>query len=81
MDLNKAFGEIMVILSSVVGLALVAVLVSRQANTSGVLGAGGQAFSNIIGAAVSPVTGNAFGSAGGGWTSAGNFGGSLNGFN
>lgn len=71
MDLNKAFGEIMVILSSVVGLALVAVLVSKQANTSNVIGAGGNAFSNIIKAATSPVTGASF--AGGGWTDSGNF--------
>ena len=41
-----------------IGLAALAVLVSQKANTSGVISAGGNAFSRVIAAAVSPVTGN-----------------------
>jgi hypothetical protein len=40
-----------------VGLALTAVLVSKNANTSSVITSAGTAISNIIGAAVKPVSG------------------------
>lgn len=66
MDLNKAFSEIMVVATGIVGLAVVAVLVSRQANTKAVIDASGHAFSSGIMAAVSPVVGNF---AGGGFSS------------
>lgn len=46
------------VLLAIVGVAIIAVLVSRNANTSGVIGAGGSAFSSSLGAALSPVTGN-----------------------
>ena len=39
------------------GLAMVAVIVSQNANTSGVIQAGGSALGNVIGEAVAPVTG------------------------
>ena len=42
---------------SVIGLAIVAVLVSRNANTANVIGASGSGLANVIKAAVSPVTG------------------------
>jgi PRD1 phage membrane DNA delivery len=55
------FGEsIITVLTAIIGVAVVAVLVSKSANTSGVLQAGGSAFSQIIGAAVAPVSGNGF---------------------
>ena len=57
MDLGKAFSEIAVIASAIVGLAIVAVLVSGNAQTANVIKAAGSAFSGAIGAAVSPVTG------------------------
>lgn len=60
MDLGKSFSEIMTIASSIVGLAIVAVLVSKQANTANVFRAAGGAFSGAIGAAVAPVTGGNF---------------------
>jgi hypothetical protein len=41
------------------GIALAAVLVSRSANTAGVIQAGASAFGNDIAVAQSPVTGNA----------------------
>lgn len=42
---------------AVVGLAIVATIVSRNANTSGVLHSAGSAFANNLGVAESPVTG------------------------
>lgn len=43
---------------SIVGVAILAVLVSSRSNTTGVLQAAGSAFSNALGVAASPVTGN-----------------------
>lgn len=47
------------IVSSVVGLAVLSVILSARANTAGVLGAAGQAVSGVIGAATAPVSGGA----------------------
>lgn len=47
------------IAAGVIGLAIIAVLVSNRANTANVLGAAGSAFSNAISAATAPVTGQA----------------------
>jgi hypothetical protein len=53
------FGEaIVAILTAVIGLAIVAVIVSQNAQTSNVIGAFGSSFSQIIGAAVGPVMGS-----------------------
>lgn len=54
------------VIAGVIGLALVAVVVSKSANTSSVISSGGSALSSIISAAVSPVTGssNQFGGTG-----------------
>jgi hypothetical protein len=43
---------------AITGVAIVAVLVSRNANTAAVLQAGASGFSNALDVAVSPVTGN-----------------------
>lgn len=51
------------ILTAIIGLAVVAVLVSNHANTGNVLTSGGTAFSNILKAAVSPVSGSGIGGA------------------
>ena len=45
------------IVGGVIGLAIISVLVSKNAQTPTVLGAAGSALSGVIGAAVSPVTG------------------------
>lgn len=45
------------ILTAIVGVAIIAVLVSKNANTSGVISAGGSAFSQDLSTALSPVTG------------------------
>jgi lysophospholipase L1-like esterase len=52
---------IITIIVSIIGLAMVAVIVSQQAQTSNVIQAGGNALKSIIGAAVQPVSGNSLG--------------------
>lgn len=49
--------KIVTIAVAVVGLATLAVLVSRNANTAGVIKAGGSSFAEVLRAAVSPVSG------------------------
>lgn len=52
------------VIASIIGLAIVAVVVSKNAQTSSVIQAGASGLASIIGAAVSPVsgsTGNQFG--------------------
>jgi len=53
--MNTIFQAVGSVAMAIVGLAILAVLVSRNAETSKVIGAAGQAFSSSIGAAVSPV--------------------------
>lgn len=55
---REIFEPVVTILSGIIGIAIIAVLVSQKSNTSGVFAAAGGAFSNAISAAVSPVTGN-----------------------
>lgn len=43
------------ILTAVIGVAIVATLVSKKSNTAGVLSAGGNAFSSILNSALSPI--------------------------
>lgn len=42
---------------AIIGVATLAVILSKNANTSGVISAGGSALAQDIGAAVSPITG------------------------
>lgn len=61
---NLSTGIVSVALA-IIGVATLAVIFSKNANTSGVIGAGGDALAKDIGAAVSPITGgssNSFGS-------------------
>ncbi len=59
---------------AIVGVAILAVLVSQKSNTAGVLAAAGSAFSNSLSAATGPVTGavtapnNSIGASGGGFS-------------
>ena len=66
---SEVISGIVTVLTAIVGVAIIAVLVSKGANTSGVLQAGGQAFSSALGAATAPVTGG-----GGGFTGQNFFG-------
>jgi membrane DNA delivery protein len=54
--MSNAVSGIIAVLTAIVGVAIVAVIVSDSANTAGVLTAGGNAFATSLKAAVSPVT-------------------------
>lgn len=49
--------QVVTIATAIVGVAILAVLVSRNSNTVGVISAAGSAFSGALSVAVSPVTG------------------------
>lgn len=49
--------SLVTVLLAIIGVAVIAVLVSKQANTSGVIGAGSNAFNSGLGRAISPITG------------------------
>lgn len=53
--MNKMGEQIVAIALAIVGLAVVAVLVSNRANTSNVFSAIGNAFNQSLGAAIKPV--------------------------
>lgn len=56
---REIFEPIVTIIAGVIGVAIIAVLVSQKSNTANVFAAAGGAFSNILSTAVSPVTGSA----------------------
>lgn len=53
--------SVVTVATAIVGVAVLAVLVSKQSNTSGVIQSAGSAFSGALSAAVSPITGSSFG--------------------
>lgn len=55
--MSPFFESMTTIALAIVGLAIVAVLVSRRARTSAVIQAGGSAFANALGVASAPVSG------------------------
>jgi hypothetical protein len=58
---------VVTVLMAIVGVAIIAVLVSKNANTTGVISAGAAGFSQSLGTALSPVVGGGgFGSFTGG---------------
>ncbi len=54
---DNLINSIVTVLTAIIGVAIIAVLVSRNAQTGGVITAAGQAFANDLTAAVAPVTG------------------------
>lgn len=58
---DQLFTSVASIALAIVGLALVAVILSKNANTSGVIGAAGGALAQDISAAVSPIIGSSSG--------------------
>lgn len=54
---NQIIGGIITVATAIIGIAILAVLVSRNAQTSQVIGAAGKSFAGVLTAAVSPVTG------------------------
>ena len=64
---DQLITSVVTVLTAIIGVALIAVLVSKNANTVGVIGAGASGFSQALGTALSPVTGSSsFGSFTGG---------------
>jgi hypothetical protein len=62
--MNNIWGGVVTVLMAIIGVAILAVLVSKQSNTTSVLGAASQAFSNSLGTALSPITGQTISSFG-----------------
>lgn len=56
--MNSAVSAVVTIATAVVGVAILAVLVSRNAQTPAVIREAGGAFSDILRAATGPVSGN-----------------------
>lgn len=54
--MDKEFGWIAGIIAGLIGLAIVAVIVGKNAQTGSVLTSAGQALSGVIAAAVQPVS-------------------------
>jgi len=63
--MSEIIGGVVTIVTAIIGVALLAVLVSKNSDTAGVIKAGSSGVSSMIGAAVSPVTGSSFGMYGG----------------
>lgn len=59
--MNGIGEKIVTICVAIVGVAMLALLVSKKANTAGVIGAAGNAFTGALATALSPVTGGAGG--------------------
>lgn len=55
--MDQLWTSLVTIATAIVGVAIIAVLVSKNANTAGVLNAATQGFGYDLGVAVSPVTG------------------------
>lgn len=60
--MNQLWSGVVAVLMAIIGIAILSVLVSKNANTVGVLNAGSQAFSGALGTAMSPVTGSSLNS-------------------
>jgi len=55
---SKLVEGIISIAVAVIGVAIIAVLVAKQANTAGVISSAGTAFEGILSAATKPVSGS-----------------------
>jgi hypothetical protein len=55
---DKALGTIAAIIAGIITVAIVAVIVSKNANTAAVITGSGTALSGVISAAVAPVASN-----------------------
>lgn len=60
---EKLFTTVVTVLMAIIGVAIIAVLVSKNAQTSDVLKAGSGAFSDILKTALSPLTAAPLGAA------------------
>lgn len=71
---NNFIGQMVVVLTGIIGVAIVAVLVSKNAQTPAVVSSFFGGFSKALNAATSPVTGGGGGGSGFGSLSLGNIG-------
>lgn len=55
---DHLINSIVTVLTAIVGVAIIAVLVSQKAQTAGVITSAGAAFANDLSAAVAPITGS-----------------------
>lgn len=55
--MNRLGEEIATILMAIIGVAILAVIVSKNANTAAVIKSGSEGFSKALATAISPVTG------------------------
>jgi uncharacterized membrane protein YbjE (DUF340 family) len=55
---DQLITSVVTVLTAIIGVAIIATLVSKNANTSQVIQSGGQAFSGSLATALSPVTGS-----------------------
>lgn len=62
--MSELWKGIVTILTAIIGVAILATLVSKQANTAGVVTASGNAFARMLGAATGPVSGGGYGAMG-----------------
>jgi len=60
--MDQLWQGVVTIAVAIIGVATLAVLVSKNANTSQVINSAGNAFATALGAATAPVTGGGFGS-------------------
>lgn len=56
--MDRAVSALVTLISAIIFLAVIAVVLSKKADTSNVLSSAGNAFSSVIGAAVNPISGN-----------------------
>lgn len=54
---DQLIASAVTVATAIIGLAIIAVLVSKQANTSAVITSGGNAFTSAISAATNPFSG------------------------
>lgn len=54
---NQLVASVTTVAVAIIGVAIIAVLVSKNANTSGVINSGASGFSQALSTAISPVTG------------------------
>ena len=59
--MDRLTESVVTIALGIIGLATLAVLVSKNANTAGVITAGGGAFNSSLATAISPITGGTSG--------------------
>lgn len=55
--MNQLVNSMTVLISAIIGVAILSVIVSKNSNTTGVIHAGSSGFASMLGAAEAPVTG------------------------